>query len=143
MTFLVGSIVFFLSVSVLLYVLLAGADFGAGILEGWITHTRKTPSSKAQLCLISQAIAPVWEANHVWLILVIVILFVGFPSLYTQMMTDLYLPMIAILIGIFGRGCAFTFRHYDTLNRDYYSIYSKVFYVMSLKIFFSFIFYLL
>jgi hypothetical protein len=61
-----------MAVSLLLYVLLGGADFGGGIIELF-------SRGKAQK-IVSNAIAPVWEANHVWLILVVVILFVGFPG---------------------------------------------------------------
>ena len=59
------------------------------------------------------ALAPIWEANHVWLVLVIVLAFVGFPSLYTVVTTYLHIPLLGILLGIVARGAAFTFRHYD------------------------------
>ena len=94
-----------LSISLLLYVLLGGADFGGGILE---LFTRGKASD-----IVSKAIAPVWEANHVWLILVIVILFVGFPPVYSTVLTTLHIPILLALIGIIFRGSAFTFRHYD------------------------------
>ena len=85
-----------LGISLLLYVLLGGADFGGGILE-LITRGK---GSK----IISRAIAPVWEANHVWLILVIVILFVGFPPVYTKVLTVLHIPILLVLLGIIFRG---------------------------------------
>ena len=61
----------------LLYTLLGGADFGAGIIE--------TFAGKREEITISKAIAPVWEANHVWLILAVVILFTGFPQVYSSL----------------------------------------------------------
>jgi len=58
----------------------------------------------------------VWEANHMWLILIVVILFMGFPAIFTTLMISLHLPMLALLIGIVVRGAAFTFRHYDAIQ---------------------------
>ncbi|MEO5969520.1 MAG: cytochrome d ubiquinol oxidase subunit II [Bdellovibrionia bacterium] len=123
MSLLLFSILTFLGISILFYVLFAGADFGAGILELFLGQ--KLPQSQRKL--ISRAMAPVWEANHVWLILAVVILFVGFPRIYTTISIYLHLPLIAILLGIVGRGCAFTFRYYDTLGTIYHRTYSRVF----------------
>ena len=122
------SILFFLGVSILFYVLFAGADFGAGILELFLGPQLK----KEQRKLILHAMAPVWEANHVWLILAIVILFMGFPRIYATISIYLYLPIIALLLGIIMRGCAFTFRYYDTLSTFYQPVYSAVFATSSL-----------
>ena len=108
-----------LVICLLLYVVLGGADFGGGILE---LLTRGKASG-----IVSKAIAPVWEANHVWLILVVVILFVGFPSVYSTVLTALHIPVLLALIGIIFRGSAFTFRHYDIDEARYKAIYSKVF----------------
>lgn len=94
----------FLAAALIFYVLFAGADFGAGILELFNVRNRSHTSA---------AIAPVWEANHVWLILVVVILFMGFPTVYTTLSIHLWMPLMAVLVGIVGRGTAFTFRHYD------------------------------
>jgi cytochrome bd ubiquinol oxidase subunit II len=127
MTWVTLLILFFLLASLLLYVLLGGADFGAGILE--IFDGGRKP--KAQR-VISHAMAPVWEANHVWLILAVVILFMGFPTVYTTITTYLYLPVLALLMGIVGRGCAFTFRHYDTPSIRYRRLYTFVFALSSL-----------
>ena len=89
-------IIVVLGIAILLYVLLGGADFGAGIVE-WIT-------GKKGIKTISQAIAPVWEANHIWIILAVVILFNGFPLVYTRLTTYLHIPLLIILIGIIIRG---------------------------------------
>lgn len=123
MSGLVLTLLTFLAVSLLLYAILAGADFGAGILELFLGRTHHT----AQRKLISQAMAPVWEANHVWLILAVVILFMGFPEIYTLASVYLHLPLLAVLVGIVARGCAFTFRHYDTLDKAYYRVFSRTF----------------
>lgn len=113
-----------MSISLLLYVLLGGADFGGGILE---LFTRGKASG-----IVSKAIAPVWEANHVWLILVVVILFVGFPLVYSTVMTALHIPILLVLLGIIFRGTAFTFRHYDIEEEKPKAIYSAIFRYSSL-----------
>lgn len=128
MTWLLAGVLFFLGASILFYVLLAGADFGAGILELFLVRRMCGDQRK----LISHAMAPVWEANHIWLILGVVILFMAFPEVYTIASTYLYIPLIAILIGIVARGCAFTFRYYDTLDTEFYGLYSWVFAISSL-----------
>ncbi|MCM2322832.1 MAG: cytochrome d ubiquinol oxidase subunit II [Oligoflexia bacterium] len=128
MSLLQVGILFFLGVAILLYVLLAGADFGAGILELFRGRRRRDE----QVRLISHAVAPVWEANHVWLILAVVILFVGFPKVYTSLTVYLHIPMLAVLVGIVARGSAFTFRHYDTLSPRFFRLYSAVFAASSL-----------
>lgn len=113
-------IVGILGVSVLLYVLLGGADFGAGIVE-LITKNR-------DINTISRAIAPVWEANHIWLILAVVILLNGFPLVYTTLTTFLHIPLLLVLIGIIVRGAAFSFRYYDPLDsvQVYYSWFFRI-----------------
>jgi len=93
-----------------LYVLLGGADFGAGV---WDLLARG-PRAGAQRDLIAHAIGPVWEANHVWLIIVIVLLFTGFPTAFSVIMTNLHVPLSLMLVGIVLRGSAFTFSRYDT-----------------------------
>src|SRR4051812_10550688 len=87
-----------------LYALFGGADFGAGV---WHLLARG-PRAEAQHELISHAIGPVWEANHVWLIIVIVLLFTGFPPAFAVIMTDLHIPVSLMLVGIVLRGSAFT-----------------------------------
>ena len=105
-------ILLFLALSLLFYVLFGGADFGAGMLELRLGKTLRDEQQE----LMAHAVAPVWEANHMWLVLAVVILFMGFPRIYTELSTYLFLPIMAILLGIVVRGCAFTFRHYDTLT---------------------------
>ena len=112
-------IIFVLGIAVLLYVLLGGADFGAGIVELF--------TGKRGIDTISKAIAPVWEANHIWLILAIVILFNGFPRVYTTLTIYLHIPIFIVLIGIIFRGTAFTFRYYDAIKDNAQKYYTRIF----------------
>ena len=124
---MVDVLLIFLGISLLLYCLLGGADYGAGILEVFIGKA----GNKEQKQIISKALGPVWEANHIWLILVVVILFAGFPPIYSDLMTALHIPILILLLGIIARGCAFTFRAYDIDDEKAYTIYSRVFAVSS------------
>jgi len=91
------------------YVLLGGADFGGGVWDLLAAGPRK----QQQRALIAEAIGPIWEANHVWLILVVVLLFTGFPAAFARLGITLHIPLSLMLIGIVLRGSAFTFRsHY-------------------------------
>lgn len=112
-------VIIFLGLSLLVYTLLGGADFGAGIIEIF--------SGKVTKKTITHAIAPVWEANHMWLILMVVILFMGFPLIYSQMSLYLHIPLLVLLIGIILRGSAFTFRHYDAIVDGSQPHYSFIF----------------
>ena len=117
-------VIIFLIISLLFYVLFGGADFGAGIIEIF--------AGKRHYHTISKAIAPVWEANHIWLILVVVILFMGFPPVYAEMARYLHIPLLALLLGIVLRGCAFTFRHYDAVIDKSQDWYTAIFRISSL-----------
>jgi cytochrome d ubiquinol oxidase subunit II len=81
---------------------------------------------------IAEAIAPIWEANHVWLILVVVVLFTGFPAGFAAMMTALNIPITAMLIGIVLRGSAFIFRNYDSSRTPVQRHWSTVFGIASI-----------
>lgn len=116
-------IIGFIGASVLLYVLFGGADYGAGILELFKGRRRREDQEN----LIGVAMGPVWEANHIWLILTVVIMFMGFPQLFTTMSIALHLPLMAVLVGIVLRGCAFTFRHYDAIKDGSQRVYSWIF----------------
>ena len=116
-------IIIILGVSFILYTLLGGADFGAGIVE--------TFAGKQGEKTISKAIAPVWEANHVWLILAIVIIFTGFPQVYAAIGLSLHIPLMVVLIGIVLRGSSFAFRHYDALHGTTHKYYTAFFEVSS------------
>jgi cytochrome d ubiquinol oxidase subunit II len=92
------------------YVLLAGADFGGGVWDLFATGPRRD----AQRALVSEAIGPIWEANHVWLILVVVLLFTCFPPAFSGLAIALHIPLTLMLIGIVLRGSAFAFRNYGS-----------------------------
>lgn len=109
--------------ALILYALMGGADFGGGL---WDLLARG-PRAARQRKLIADAIAPIWEANHVWLILVIVLLFTAFPRGFAAMMTALHIPLMAMLLGIVLRGSAFVFRKYDTQDDDVRRRWSTVF----------------
>lgn len=113
----------FLWISTLLYIIMGGADFGAGIVEFF---SRKKDKSKVGK-IMYYAMGPIWEANHMWLILAIVILFVGFPDIYATTSTYLYIPLIMVVVGIIARGTAFGFRHYDAIQDNMQKLYSKIY----------------
>lgn len=88
------------------YAVLAGADFGGGIGDLLAFGPRAAPHREA----IARAMGPVWEANHVWLIFVIVLLFSAFPTAFAALSSAFYLPFHLVLLGIVMRGAAFVFR---------------------------------
>ena len=116
-------VIIYLWTSILLYLLLGGADFGAGIIELFTSKANKKQTRKT----LYEAIGPIWEANHMWLIIAIVILFVGFPSIYSTMSVNLHIPLTIMLLGIIARGTAFAFRHYDAVQDDMQEIYNPIF----------------
>lgn len=120
-------VMIYLWAAILLYLLLGGADFGAGILE---LFTRRANLARTRKTLY-KAIGPVWEANHMWLIITIVILFVGFPAIYTTMSINLHIPLSIMLLGIIARGTAFAFRHHDAVVDDMQIIYNRIFVISS------------
>jgi cytochrome d ubiquinol oxidase subunit II len=125
----VDVLIFFIGAALLLYVVLGGSDFGAGIIE----LLPAGPLRSAQKEAINRAMGPVWEANHMWLILIVVILFTGFPEIFTTLMIALHGPMLALLVGIIVRGAAFSFRHYDAVQaEDSQRIYTWLFGLSSL-----------
>jgi cytochrome d ubiquinol oxidase subunit II len=93
--------------SLTLYVVLAGADFGAGI---WDLLAGSAVIGKRRRALIEHVIGPVWEANHVWLIFVLVLLWTVFPPVFAAIASTLYIPLTLVAFGIIGRGGAFAFR---------------------------------
>ena len=108
------------------YAVLGGADFGGGVWDLLALGPRKARQRE----LIAEAIGPVWEANHVWLILAIVLLFTCFPPAFARLGTRLHIPLSLVLIGIVLRGSAFTFWRYgaDEEQRNW----GKVFAIASL-----------
>src|SRR4051794_5968497 len=88
------------------YTLLAGADFGGGVWDFFARGAR----AKEQREAISEAMGPVWEANHVWLIFLLVLLFSGFPTAFAALSVAFFVPFHLLLAGIILRGAAFVFR---------------------------------
>ena len=98
-----------LALSLNAYVLLGGADFGGGVWDMLACGPRRDRQRE----VIAHAIGPIWEANHVWLILAIVLAFTCFSPMFARIMTVLHIPVSLMLVGIVLRGSAFTFRTYD------------------------------
>jgi cytochrome bd ubiquinol oxidase subunit II len=116
-------VITFLWGAILLYLLTGGADFGAGIIELFTSEKNLAKTRRT----VYKAIGPIWEANHMWLIITIVILFVGFPHIYSTMSVHLHIPLTIMLLGIIARGTAFTFRHYDAVMDEMQVLYNKIF----------------
>src|SRR4030088_1632854 len=101
--------VLLLTVSV--YSTAGGTDYGAGI---WDLLAGRFPHSSEVRALIDHAMAPVWEANNVWLVFAAVICWSGFPLLYESVFLSLY-PLFALaLLGLILRGAFFAFRKFAT-----------------------------
>jgi cytochrome d ubiquinol oxidase subunit II len=96
-------------VALIAYAVLGGADFGGGVWDAFA----RGPRRDAQRDAIAHAMGPVWEANHVWLIFVVVLLFSCFPSAYAALSVALFTPFHLVLLGIILRGAAFVFRAYS------------------------------
>jgi cytochrome d ubiquinol oxidase subunit II len=94
-------------ISVTVYALLAGADFGAGAWD--LLSGRSGPGARRR-ALIEHSIGPVWEANHVWLIFVLVLMWTAFPPLFAAVSSTLYIPLTLVALGVIARGSAFAFR---------------------------------
>jgi cytochrome d ubiquinol oxidase subunit II len=89
------------------YALFGGADFGAGF---WDLIGGRGATGPAQRHLIQETIGPVWEANHVWLIFAIVVVWTAFPSVFAAVASTLYIPLTLVAFGIILRGSGFAFR---------------------------------
>ena len=112
-----------IGVALALYFLFGGADFGGGVWD----LLASGPRAAAQRRAIAAAIGPVWEANHVWLILVVVILFTGFPPAFAAISVSLHVPLTLFLIGVVLRGSAFAFRSLDMSGHRGQQRYGLVF----------------
>ncbi|MER7999738.1 cytochrome d ubiquinol oxidase subunit II [Streptomyces sp. NPDC095613] len=93
------------------YALFGGADFGAGL---WDLLAGRSRRGLPQRRLIEHSIGPVWEANHVWLIFVLVLLWSGFSPVFAAVLSTLYIPLTLTALGIIARGAAFAFRKAST-----------------------------
>jgi cytochrome bd ubiquinol oxidase subunit II len=95
-------------IGVTMYAVFAGADFGAGL---WSLLAGGGESGRRPRELIDWAIGPVWEANHVWLIFVLVVLWTGFSSTFEAVFSTLFIPLSLAALGIVLRGAGFAFHH--------------------------------
>ncbi len=106
---LVDLIAALMFVGVLAYSIFGGADFGSGIWDLVALDTEHAPALRHQ---IDHSIGPVWEANHVWLIYILVFLWTAFPTGFGAIMTTLYVPWLFVGLGIVLRGAGFAFRKF-------------------------------
>src|SRR5512140_3168980 len=101
------------------YALMGGADYGGGVWD------------LAASGATAPAIGPIWEANHVWLILVVVVLFSAFPTAFARLSIHLHIPLMLALGGIILRGSAFMFRAYGPEDAQFRRRWGLVFAIAS------------
>jgi cytochrome bd ubiquinol oxidase subunit II len=90
-----------------LYALFGGADFGGGF---WDLIAGDEKRGERPRALVQRSLTPVWEANHVWLIFILVVLWTAFPEAFGAVMSTLYVPLALAAVGIVLRGAGFAFR---------------------------------
>lgn len=122
------AVAFVMLVALIAYALLGGADFGGGVWD----LLASGPRAAEQRRTIASAIGPIWEANHVWLIIVVVLLFTAFPPAFALIMTALHIPIAIMLVGIVLRGSSFVFRAYDAQEGPQQRRWGLIFAVSSL-----------
>jgi cytochrome bd ubiquinol oxidase subunit II len=89
------------------YAIFGGADFGGGF---WDLIAGNAEKGERPRLTIQNSLTPVWEANHVWLIFILVVLWTAFPSVFSAIFTTLYVPLVLAVLGIVLRGSGFAFR---------------------------------
>jgi cytochrome bd ubiquinol oxidase subunit II len=89
------------------YAIFGGADFGGGF---WDLFAGNAEKGERPRMAIQRSLTPVWEANHVWLIFILVVLWTAFPSTFSAIFTTLYVPLVLAVLGIVLRGSGFAFR---------------------------------
>jgi cytochrome d ubiquinol oxidase subunit II len=112
-----------LGLGLVVYAVTGGADLGAGLLSLLSHGPRKAEQERA----VREAIAPIWEANHVWLIFVIVLMFSGFPRAFAALGVALHVPLALALLGIVFRGAAYVFHAYGIQTAEARAGWSRVF----------------
>jgi cytochrome d ubiquinol oxidase subunit II len=112
-----------MGLSLIVYALTGGADFGGGMWSLLANGPRKAEQRKA----VEDAIGPIWEANHVWLIFIIVLMFTAFPKGFSAMGIALHIPIVLVLIGIILRGSGFIFRAYGMSDPQGQAMWGRVF----------------
>ena len=114
--------------SIIIYAALGGADFGGGIWDFFAVGSH----AKEERTLITKAIGPIWEANNVWLIYLVVGLYTAFPVVSSTLSIALFLPLSLALIGIVLRGAAFGFRTHFTRAVTLREIWGRTFGLVSI-----------
>ena len=117
-----------LLIALTMYAVFGGADFGGGVWDLLASGSR----AARQRATIAHALAPVWETNHVWLVIAVVILFTGFPLGFGAIATALNVPLTLALVGIVLRGASFVFRAYGDPSRSTQRFWGRVFAIASL-----------
>jgi cytochrome d ubiquinol oxidase subunit II len=97
-----------LFIAITAYAIFGGADFGAGF---WDLVAGGPDRGRRPREVIDQSLGPVWEANHVWLIFALVVLWTGFPEAFASIMVTLFVPFTLAAFGVVLRGSSFAFRH--------------------------------
>src|SRR4029077_9103622 len=108
----VAAVLFF---GVLAYAVFGGADFGAGF---WDLTAGGAERGARPRALVDHSIGPVWEANHVWLIFCLVVLWTAFAEAFASIMLTLFVPLTIAAFGIVIRGSSFAFRKAVLRTRD-------------------------
>ncbi len=111
-----------------LYAVFGGADFGAGV---WALLAGRDERGERARSLVDWAIGPVWEANHVWLIFVLVVLWTAFSGAFEAIMSTLFIPLSLAALGIVLRGSGFAF-HRLARNLRYRRLAERIFGLFSL-----------
>jgi cytochrome d ubiquinol oxidase subunit II len=109
---LVAVVLFF---GITAYCIFAGADFGAGF---WDLIAGGAERGQRPRDLVDHSIGPVWEANHVWLIFCLVVLWTGFSEAFQSIMLTLFVPLTLAALGIVLRGSSFAFRKSVFVTRE-------------------------
>jgi cytochrome d ubiquinol oxidase subunit II len=112
-----------IGLGLVVYAITGGADLGVGLWSLLASGRRKAEQERA----IRHAIAPIWEANHVWLIFVIVVMFSAFAPAFAAISVALHVPIALALLGIVFRGAAYVFHAYGIQTEEARANWSRVF----------------
>ncbi len=112
---MITAVALVLFVAIAAYTIFGGADFGAGF---WDLTAGGTERGDRPRAVIDHSIGPVWEANHVWLIFILVVLWTGFPEAFASITLTLFVPLTLAALGIVLRGSSFAFRKAVIRTRD-------------------------
>jgi cytochrome d ubiquinol oxidase subunit II len=102
-----GAVAVVLFFGVTAYALFGGADFGSGF---WDLTAGGADRGARPRAVVSHSIGPVWEANHVWLIFILVVMWTAFSEAFASIMLTLFVPLTLAALGIVMRGASFAFR---------------------------------